>query len=85
MVWKRDATLAEARRTLDAALRSFEPGLPPAEYLAVARERPAREQAARLAAIEAALAARGVRVTLDGPRWSATAAGTTSTRTRATA
>ena len=67
MVWKRDASLARARATFDAALRSFEPGLPAAAYLAVARERPARERAARLAALEAALAARGVRVTPGGP------------------
>jgi hypothetical protein len=67
MVWKQDASLARARRTLDAAMRSFEPGLPAAAYLDVARGRPARERAARVAALREALAARGAHVMPGGP------------------
>jgi hypothetical protein len=67
MAWKQDASLERARGTLEAAARSFESGLPAGEYLALARVRPARERAARLATLRAELAARGVAAEPGGP------------------
>jgi hypothetical protein len=51
---------------VDDAVRSLVVAATPAEYLATARERAARARRERLRAIDTALAARGVRATLDG-------------------
>ena len=67
MAWKKDASLDKARRIVSNVYDSFRPAASPADYLAIARERPAKMRAARLSDLESALAARNVRLTLDGP------------------
>lgn len=67
MVWKQDASLERARATVNDVVRSFRPGRPVAEYLAIARDRPGATRRARWQAVEQGLAARGVRLTRDGP------------------
>ena len=67
MAWKKDATLDKARRIVSNVYESFRPAASPADYLAIARERPAKTRAARLSDLDSALAARNVRLTLDGP------------------
>lgn len=66
MVWKKDATLPEVRGTVAKAYESFRQASPLHEYLAIARERPAKMRRERRRDLDTALAARGVRLTLDG-------------------
>ena len=68
MVWQQDASLERVRRTIMKSYASFRPGGRPEEYLAIARDRPAKLQAARDSALKAALDGRGVMLSLDmGP------------------
>jgi hypothetical protein len=60
MVWKKAGSLEQARRTVEEAGTSFRPSVSPAEYLKLAKERPAKERRARWQSLEAALAKRGV-------------------------
>jgi hypothetical protein len=66
MAWRKHRSLDDARRVVEEAARSFVPTATLADYLAIARERPARERQARLATLQQALAARGVRLAIDG-------------------
>lgn len=60
MVWKQDSSLEKARELVDSVIASFERKSSLDEYLAIAADRPATERAARLKALEAALAKLGV-------------------------
>ncbi len=66
MTWKKDRSLAEAREILEKAYESFRPAATPSDYLAIARERPAKERRQRRQELDSALAVRGVSLTLDG-------------------
>ncbi len=66
MTWKKDRSLADAREIVAKAYESFQPAASPADYLAIARVRPAKMRRQRRHELDSALAARGVSLTLDG-------------------
>lgn len=66
MVWQKDASLDEAKATLDRIAASFKPAMDVGAFFAIVRERPAKLRAERRGLLAEQLALRGVKLSVGG-------------------